>query len=129
MKALAIYYGIIGLFYLGSAGMLAMANGYASAWFAAAFPVIFSKERKPVEVYLRLLGVAALALALGGALWVGWWVGCVAVLLVSAYEIWLSWTFYREKADETMEMARLMFNSIAAGYTMAWLLTFMGWAL
>lgn len=129
MKALAIYYALVGVFYLGSAGLLALANGYASAWFADAFPVIFSKERKPAEVYLRLLGVAALAFALGGSLWVGWWVGCVAVLLVSAYEVYLSWTFYREQADETMQMARLTFNSIAAGYCFAWLLTWAGFAL
>lgn len=129
MRALAIYYALAGLFYLGSAGLLAMANGYASAWFADAFPVIFSKERKPVEICLRLLGVACLAFFLAWSLWVGWWVGCVAVLLVSAYEVYLSWTFYREQADETMQMARLTFNSVSAGYCFAWLLTWWGFAL
>jgi hypothetical protein len=123
---LAVYYALVSLMYLGFGALYGAKNQWAIGTGKELFPVMHSKDRTIVSMALQLIGIGAAASVLASTLWLHLWIGAVACLAISLYEVYLSWTFYRGTAGGRWQLARLTFNSASAAWIVAWLTVGMG---
>lgn len=114
---LALYYAFYTAQYAVAAIGYAVKNPKVMSWGSTAFPVMASRNYEPSKQAVRLLQVALLAGATGWCLWFKPQIGLALALYVSAYEVYMSWGFYRRAGTLTTKegMTRLTLHAALCG--------------
>lgn len=117
LRALALYYAWYTLVYLRAAIGYARGDAAVIEKGRAQFPVMAARNYEPKKQALRLAQVALLAGTTGACLWFAPWAGIALAAYVSAYEVYMSWGFYRRQGTLTTNegMTRLTLHAGLCG--------------
>lgn len=112
---LAVYYCLVGLMYLGFglSDKVTFLNGL-KAYRDAFFPVLATKNLSEAGWFWNLIGIASAGIGLNLLLLVVFWqIQVLICFLIASYEVYLSFTFY--KNNDTLYTgwgyARLLWNA------------------